>query len=176
MDILNVWEKKAIVNILEEMASEGKNVIAIHYTGADTDTDGQKIRWYHRFINKWSRAGYHRFVNADGIIDFMESIPYSVNGMLWDQWGRNAALLKRTFQICFETTNKALKLSPKQEMILEYMCIQAVRMIPDVLIGGHKEFPFQATACPGFDVEAWLISRGIPAKNIYYIKEVRKTA
>lgn len=173
---LNVWEKRAILNIIEEMLSEGKDIIAIHYTGDENDTDGQKVRWYHRFVKKWSRAGYHRFVNSDGLIDFVESIYYAVNGMLWDQWGRNTGIIKRSLQICFETTNKNLQLSPKQEAILLFLCKSAITMIPGVLIGGHREFPYQATQCPGFDVEAWLRKNGIPDKNNYYFSKVRGAA
>jgi hypothetical protein len=36
---------------------------------------------------------------------------------------------------------------------------------PNIKIAGH--YHFAAKACPCFNVEAWLLSIGVPAKNIY---------
>ena len=169
--------KAAIQAIAQEIKDTGKKYFIIHYIGANADTSGKQVSWYHKIKNGWKRDGYHIFVNDDGKIERLEPTFARVNGCRASGWGKNSNepyIGVAAFQVCFETL-KDLKFSKMQEAVLIELIRQAIRLVPDIQIGGHREFPDltapgkrQQTACPGFSVSDWLLRFSIPRKNIFY--------
>lgn len=169
--------KRIITQLIMSIKASGKLYVIIHYIGANADTSGAQVSWYHKIFKGWTRDGYHTFLNHDGVIESLEPIWARVNGCAstgW--WGKSNEKYvgKNAYQICFETLTN-LKMSAKQSEVLIYFFKQLVEACPDIQIGGHREFPDltaynkrQQTQCPGFSVSDWLIENGIPVKNIFY--------
>ena len=132
----------------------GHKYISLHYTGVNADTSAQSISWYHKHVLGYKRDGYHRFINHDGVIEMLEPITFQVSGMYsplaWEYikdpngFKEIRNILPVCFQICFETL-KDLKMSAVQEEVLIAFFKKAIEFSPDILIGGHNEFPFSVS-------------------------------
>ena len=153
-----------------------RKYFVIHYIGANSDTSAKLVKWYHLVQKGWGRAGYNSFLNFDGQIEEVEPVTVPVYGM-FAGWGKNSEWTENSFQICCETVNKQLKLHPEQEEALIYLINAILKLNPNLLVGGHREFPDlswygrnkrQNTQCPGFSVSDWLVSKSIPRKNCFY--------
>lgn len=169
-------QKNKLTAIAEEIVRYGKKYIALHYIGANSDTMGKIVKWYHTKVKGWGRAGYHLFMNWDGTVEEIEPTNSVVNGMSAG-WGRNREWTENAFQLCFETVNKELKIHPAQEEAILYLVKEVIKRNPKVLIGGHREFPDlswmgnrgrQNTGCPGFSVSDWLVANGVKRENCFY--------
>ena len=169
--------KAKIKQIILAIVATGKKFVILHYTGVNADTSASSITRYHKIILGWLTDGYHHFLNTDGKIEDLEPVWKRVNGCLRTGWLKNSNeyyIGKNAYQICFETLEK-LEMSSKQEEVLIYFLKELIKASPDIMIGGHREFPDltaynkrQATQCPGFSVSDWLIANGIPKSNIFY--------
>lgn len=163
--------------IIAQIMATKKKYFIIHYTGVNADTSAANISWYHKVFLRWSRDGYHHLLNTDGVIEDLEPLWARVNGCRSTGWFKNSNeeyVGINAYQICFETLQN-LKMSKTQDEVITYLLTELVNKYPDILIGGHREFPDftsptkrQQTACPGFSVSDWLISKGIPKRNIFY--------
>lgn len=170
--------KRIITLIILAIKATGKKYVILHYTGVNADTSGAAITQYHKVLKRWTRDGYHHFINHNGIIEQLEPVWARVNGCASTGWwwknvneqyvGSNA------YQIVYETLAD-LKMSPMVEAVLIYFFTELVQAVPDIQIGGHREFPDltapnkrQQTQCPGFSVSDWLLANDIPVKNIFY--------
>lgn len=169
-------QKNKLTAIAEEIVRYGKKYIALHYIGANSDTMGKIVKWYHTKVKGWGRAGYHLFMNWDGTVEEIEPTNSVVNGMSAG-WGRNREWTETAFQLCFGTVNKELKLHPSQAEAILYLGKEVIKRNPKVLIGGHREFPDlswmgnrgrQNTGCPGFSVSDWLEANGVKRENCFY--------
>ena len=168
--------KRKLELLAQSISLNKRKYFVIHYVGANSDTSAKIIKWYHTIQKGWGRAGYNSFLNFDGQIEEVEPVSLPVYGM-FNGWGKNSEWTEKSFQICCETVNPQLKLHPAQEEALIYLINACLKLNPNLLIGGHREFPDlswygrnkrQNTACPGFSVSDWLVSKGIPYKNCFY--------
>jgi len=146
-----------------------KEYVVIHYTGVKADVTAKSIYNYHTKNLGWGTAGYHRLVNhkydKTNLVEVIEPIAKAVNGMRWStaSW----KYCQNAFQIVFETVENQGTWNKLQELWFETFVVKLVRAIPNIKIGGHREYPGQITACPGFDVGKWLKTIGIPEVNIW---------
>lgn len=167
-------EKTAEINEKIAISAKvtGKKYLAIHYTGINGDVTAKSISWYHIVTLGWWAAGYHYLLNSDGRMEMIEPVEKAVNGMLWHWSRQNYLINKNALQVVFETIEGNV-FNKLQEEVLIDLCQRLIKHIPGILIGGHREFPFQTTFCPGYDVEAWLLENNFPQENNYYLKMVR---
>lgn len=150
----------------------------LHYVGvANADTTAKNVNFYHRIRLGWSHDGYHLFLNDTGLIEDLEPIGNVVFGCKrsgWSKYSNEEWIGVKSLHLCYETLAGYL-MSGMQSEVLEYLCKELIKAIPNILIGGHREFPDltqknrrQNTLCPGISVEHWLEKRGIKDKNIFY--------
>lgn len=176
---------EAIVRIAKEAKGKGIRYLPLHYVGvANADTSGEAITRYHKNTLGWKADGYHLFLNHDGIIEELEPIGTRANGCRasgrswWNRWSKfpsNEEYIGiKALHICFETI-VGYKMSSTQERLLLELFRELIRQIPNILIGGHREFPDyenwnkrQNTLCPGFSVSDWLKDAGILKSNCFY--------
>ena len=175
--MLTPEKKSEIALIAQRIKIEKKKYFILHYVGANADTSGKAITWWHKFKLGWKRDGYHIFLNADGKFEELEPFWVRVNGCRASGWGKNSNepyIGTNAFQLCFETLEN-LQANELQKEILITLVKEVVKLLPDIQIGGHREFPDltapnkrQQTACPGFSVSDWLLAHAVPRKNIFY--------
>lgn len=158
---------------------ENIEFLIIHSTGtpADVSITADSIRRYHLNNLGWSKPGYFALIKLDGSVesvwdfDLKSGLANSeiTNGMKWTV--KSTPFIKRSIQLCYaggaerglpsDTRSKA----QKETMLTLIKLISELK--PEIRTGGHRDFPDQATGCPGFDVKNWLLSEGIPSKNIF---------
>jgi len=169
--------KRQITRIIQGIVASGKLFVILHYTGVNADTSASAIKWYHKIKLGWSRDGYHDFINHDGKIENLEPVGARVNGCRASGWGKNSNeyyVGVNAYQICYETLT-GLKMPAMVEAVLIHFFTELVKAVPNIQIGGHREFPDftapnkrQQTACPGVSVSDWLLNHEIPLKNVFY--------
>jgi hypothetical protein len=177
--------KTKVADIVTKSKKAGIKYVILHYVGvANTDTTAERISWYHKVKLRWSKDGYHLFLNDDGLIEYLDPIGTRVNGCLGtgNTWWERARGIKsneeyigvKALHICFETV-KGYSMSKTQEEVLLYLFKELIKSNPNILIGGHREFPDyaswnkrQQTLCPGFSVSDWLMEKGISKANCFY--------
>lgn len=176
--------KQEITRIIRGIVATGKLFVILHYTGVNADTSASAIKWYHKIKLGWSRDGYHDFINHDGKIENLEPVWARVNGCkstgksTWNPWSKYPSneyyVGVNAYQICYETLT-GLKMPDMVESVLIHFFTELVKAVPNIQIGGHREFPDftapnkrQQTACPGVSVSDWLLNHAIPLKNIFY--------
>jgi len=169
---------KKLDSIVDACVIQGILYFIIHYVGvANANTTGKQISYYHKVVLGWRRDGYHLFLNDDGLIEDLEPIGVRVNGCLRTGYGSNSNeeyIGVKAFHICFETT-KGYTMNELQELVLMTLSKKLIEKIPNIRIGGHREFPDltakgkrQQTLCPGYSVEHQLERFGIKDNNIFY--------
>lgn len=121
----------------------------------------------------WIRPGYRDLILLDGTL---QNIIKHDNDDFIDRWevsngvkGLNGNAAHTAYVGGMDKEGKNPK-DTRTEQQLYTMEIEIRHVIiehPDIQILGHKEAPDAKTACPGFDVSAWLKELEIPKKNIF---------
>lgn len=176
---------KKLDSIVDACVKQGILYFIFHYVGiANADTTGKAITRYHKVTLGWKKDGYHFFLNDNGLIEDLEPVGTRVNGCkaTGKSWYNPFSKIPsneeyigvKALQMCFETT-KGYSMNELQEMVLMTLSKKLIEKIPNILIGGHREFPDYAnynkrqnTLCPGYSVEHQLEKYGIEDKNIFY--------
>ncbi|OQA38711.1 MAG: N-acetylmuramoyl-L-alanine amidase [Chloroflexi bacterium ADurb.Bin325] len=122
--------------------------IAIHHSAAPANVTAERIAAYH-VANDWPGMGYHFYVQPDGVINQtnrLETVSYHV-------YNNNA------YSVGISVAGNFMNgVIPTQKQIEQVGHLVAWLMqelnIPLANVMGHKEFPQNATACPGSDWSA----------------------
>ena len=120
--------------------------IAVHHSAAPANISPRRIAEYHVHgpVHKWPGMGYHFYIGYDGVIYHTQDL----RRISWHVYNNNSY----TVGVCLagnfsETTPPEPQLRAAAHLIAWLM--QGLR-IPAEHVLGHKEFPQNSTACPGF--------------------------
>lgn len=119
----------------------------------------------------WKVPGYNDLVLLDGTLESI--VPFNTDEYVdnWEISNGAKGVNDKARHICYVGGLDA-KGNPKdtrtraQKATLETYVNYTVLRHPDILIGGH--YIFTNKTCPNFNVEAWLLSIGVPIQNILY--------
>ena len=120
--------------------------IAVHHSAAPANIPPRRIAEYHVYSesHQWPGMGYHFYIGPDGTIYHTQDMKL----ISWHVHKNNSY----TVGVCLagnftRTTPSRLQLDAAARLIAWLM--QELR-IPVEYVLGHKEFPLNATACPGY--------------------------
>jgi len=128
----------------------------IHHTASIPEITFQTVeRWHKAKVPPWSEIGYHEYIDDQGVV--------------WDGRRRQkmGAQMKRqnrhTIGICVagDNTVDGRKWNSAQITALCQRVLSWHEDFPSMVFGGHRDFPFQRTACPGLDIEDFLRVHGV---------------
>jgi hypothetical protein len=124
--------------------------IALHHSAAPANVTAERIAQYH--VGKdWPGMGYHFYVQPDGIIyqcNRLETISYNV-------YKQNHYLVG--ISIAGNFVNGAIPTPKQMEQVGRLVAWLMQKLnVPLQNVMGHKEFPENATTCPGSD---WLAGK-----------------
>ena len=133
-------------------------------------------RWHTDPVSRggrgWKVPGYSTVIRVDGTIDSLVTFDE-------DQWVEAGEITNGavgfngvTRHVCYiggvdERGRPKDTRTAAQKKVLADMCKRMVARHPDIKILGHSQVQPAKPFCPGFHVQTWLKSIGIPAKNIY---------
>jgi len=126
--------------------------IAVHHSAAPADIPPERIAAYHVYSksHEWPGIGYHFYIGPEGTIYHTQRL----DRISWHVYKNNSytvgVYLAGNFN---QSAPPALQLDAAAWLIAWLM--QELR-IPLENVLGHKEFPFNATACPGYQWDAGL--------------------
>lgn len=152
--------------------SQTLTYLIIHCTAtpAGREVTGGEIERWHTSPKPagrgWDRVGYARLYHLDGThTNFIDDN----RDQVVDPWEVTYGALGMNYVsrhwVYAGGANGIDTRTPRQKKKMAIDVYKFLKQHPNVLIGGHKQF--NATACPGFDVSAWLREIGVPEKNIY---------
>lgn len=151
------------------MVATGKNIkvrdmakiekvdfIAIHSSATKASqniTIEDVRRWHTEPPRNWDDVGYHIFIRRDGTIEFGR--PFDVRGA--HVKGSNS----NSLGVCLagglgDDGEPENNFEPVQFSSLTQVLDALNILFPGAKVRGHKDFPNTDTACPSFDVKAWL--------------------
>lgn len=132
--------------------------IVIHCTASQPNATKQSILNYWKNVLKWSSVGYHRLIDANGIIHELAKYDQVANGVK----GYNSESIHFSYIGGIDAQGKPKDTrTPKQKESLLYLIKEARKLYPNAIIQGHKDFKGVAKACPSFDVKQWLKEENI---------------
>ncbi len=120
--------------------------IAVHHSAAPADLPPERIAAYHVYspTHQWPGMGYHFYIGPEGTIYHTQAL----DRISWHVYKNNSY----TVGVCLagnfnQTIPPAFQLQAAAWLIAWLM--QELR-IPLEHVMGHKEYPYNATACPGY--------------------------
>lgn len=132
--------------------------IVIHCTASHPTATKESILNYWKNVLKWKSVGYHRLIDANGVIHELAKYEQITNGVK----GYNSESIHFSYIGGIDEKGKPKDTrTPKQKESLLYLIKQAKEQFPDAIIQGHRDFKGVAKACPSFDVKQWLKEVGI---------------
>lgn len=119
----------------------------------------------------WKQVGYSDLITLGGQV--VNMVPYNQNNEV-DPWeitngveGINSVSRHVVYAGgCDAKMQPADTRTPLQILALADYVRKTIRNHPNILVAGHNQFDSKK-ACPSFNVPQWLVSIGIPAKNIF---------
>lgn len=127
--------------------------IVIHCTATQPTATKQAILNHWKSTLKWKNVGYHRLVDANGIIHELARFEQVTNGVK----GHNSNSIHFSYIGGIDAAgNPKDTRTLKQSQSLLYLISRAKEQFPDAIILGHRDFKGVAKACPSFDVKKWL--------------------
>ena len=127
--------------------------IVIHCTATQPNATKQAILNYWKNTLKWKNVGYHRLVDANGIIHELARFEQITNGVR----GYNSNSIHFSYIGGIDAVgNPKDTRTLKQKESLLYLIKQAKKQFPNAIVQGHRDFKGVAKACPSFDVKKWL--------------------
>lgn len=126
------------------------NYIAIHCTATQPNATKQSILNYWKNTLKWKSVGYHRLIDANGIIHELANYEQVTNGVK----GYNSNSIHFSYIGGIDERGKAKDTRTlKQKESLLYLIKEAKKLYPNAIIQGHKDFKGVVKACPSFEAK-----------------------
>jgi N-acetylmuramoyl-L-alanine amidase len=123
------------------------NYIVIHCTATQPNATKQSILNYWKNVLKWKSVGYHRLIDANGVIHELAKYEQVTNGVK----GYNSESIHFSYIGGVDEKGKPKDTrTPKQKESLLYLIKQARKLYPKAIIQGHRDFPNVKKACPSY--------------------------
>ena len=147
--------------------------IVLHCTASpQTQTVAQIQRFWR---NKgWRRPGYHRLVDANGVVHKLAEYSEITNGVA----GHNSNSIHLSYIGGVDASGRPIdNRTQSQRKALEELVLEASRLFPDAIIQGHRDFSPDRNrngiiepnewmkACPSFSVKTWLDEIGYKSQS-----------
>ncbi len=124
--------------------------IVIHCTATQPNATKQAILNYWKNVLKWKSVGYHRLVDANGVINELAKYEDITNGV--KGYNHNSIHFSYIGGIDVKGNPKDTR-TPKQKESLLYLIKQAKKQFPNAIVQGHKDFEGVKKACPSFEAK-----------------------
>jgi N-acetylmuramoyl-L-alanine amidase len=124
--------------------------IVIHCTATQPNTTKQAILNYWKNTLKWKSVGYHRLIDANGVIHELAKYEETTNGVK----GYNSNSIHFSYIGGIDEAGRPKDTRTiKQKEILLYLIKQAKKQFPNAIVQGHRDFKGVVKACPSFDAK-----------------------
>ena len=124
--------------------------IVIHCTASQPNTKKEAILSYWKNTLKWKTVGYHRLIDANGVINELAKFEQITNGVK----GYNSESIHFSYIGGIDESGRPKDTRTlKQKESLLYLVKQAKKQFPNAIIQGHKDFKGVAKACPSFEAK-----------------------
>ena len=124
--------------------------IVIHCTATQPNATKQSILDYWKNILKWKSVGYHRLIDANGVIHELAKYEQVTNGVK----GFNSNSIHFSYIGGVDEKGKPKDTRTlKQKESLLYLIKQAKKQFPNAIVQGHKDFKGVVKACPSFEAK-----------------------
>lgn len=126
------------------------NFIVIHCTATQPNVKKESILNYWKNTLKWKSVGYHRLIDANGIIHELSKYEEPTNGVK----GYNSESIHFSYIGGIDAAgNPKDTRTIKQKESLLYLVEKAKKKYPEAIVLGHKDFKGVVKACPSFDAK-----------------------
>lgn len=119
----------------------------------------------------WGQVGYADMVHLNGEIENL--VPYDEDDTVESNEITNGAFGVNSKARHIVYVGGQVKIgkagdtrTDAQKEALKKYVLATIEKHPDIVVGGHGQFEGNKTACPAFDVPAWLLEIGVDEKNI----------
>jgi N-acetylmuramoyl-L-alanine amidase len=124
--------------------------IVIHCTASKPNTKKEAILSYWKNTLKWKTVGYHRLIDANGVIHELAKFEQITNGVK----GYNSESIHFSYIGGIDESGRPKDTRTlKQKESLLYLVKQAKKQFPNAIVQGHKDFKGVAKACPSFEAK-----------------------
>jgi N-acetylmuramoyl-L-alanine amidase len=124
--------------------------IVIHCSATQPNTKKEAILSYWKNTLKWKTVGYHRLIDANGVIHELAKFEQITNGVK----GYNSESIHFSYIGGIDESGRPKDTRTlKQKESLLYLVKQAKKQFPNAIVQGHKDFKGVAKACPSFDAK-----------------------
>lgn len=124
--------------------------IVIHCTATQPNTKKEAILNYWKNTLKWKSVGYHRLIDANGIIHELANYDQITNGVK----GYNSESIHFSYIGGIDEAGRPKDTRTiKQKESLLYLVEKAKKKYPEAIVQGHKDFKGVKKACPSFDAK-----------------------
>jgi len=124
--------------------------IVIHCTATQPNTKKEAILSYWKNTLKWKTVGYHRLIDANGVINELAKYEQITNGVK----GYNSESIHFSYIGGIDESGRPKDTRTlKQKESLLYLIKQAKKQFPNAIVQGHKDFKGVAKACPSFEAK-----------------------
>ena len=124
--------------------------IAIHCTATQPNTKKEAILNYWKNTLKWKSVGYHRLIDANGVIHELAKYEQITNGVK----GYNSNSIHFSYIGGIDESGRPKDTRTiKQKESLLYLIKQAKKQFPNAIVQGHRDFGANK-ACPSFDAKS----------------------
>jgi N-acetylmuramoyl-L-alanine amidase len=124
--------------------------IVIHCTASQPNATKQSILNYWKDVLKWKSVGYHRLIDANGVIYELAKYENPTNGA--KGYNSNSIHFSYIGGIDAKGKPKDTRTQKQKDSLLE-LIKQAKKQFPNAIIQGHKDFPNVKKACPSFEAK-----------------------
>jgi N-acetylmuramoyl-L-alanine amidase len=124
--------------------------IVIHCTATQPNATKQSILNYWKNVLKWKTVGYHRLIDANGVINELAKYEDITNGV--KGYNHNSIHFSYIGGIDVKGNPKDTRTSKQKESLL-YLIKQAKKQFPNAIVQGHKDFEGVKKACPSFEAK-----------------------
>ena len=123
--------------------------IVIHCTATQPNTKKESILSYWKNTLKWKSVGYHRLIDANGVIHELAKYEQITNGVK----GYNSNSIHFSYIGGIDESGRPKDTRTiKQKESLLYLVKQAKKQFPNAIVQGHRDFGANK-ACPSFDAK-----------------------
>ena len=125
--------------------------IVIHCTATQPNTKKEAILNYWKNTLKWKTVGYHRLIDANGVIHELAKYEQVTNGVK----GCNSNSIHFSYIGGIDESGRPKDTRTiKQKESLLYLIKQAKKQFPNAIVQGHRDFKGVVKACPSFDAKS----------------------
>jgi N-acetylmuramoyl-L-alanine amidase len=123
--------------------------IVIHCTATQPNTKKEAILSYWKNTLKWKTVGYHRLIDANGVIHELAMFEQITNGVK----NFNSESIHFSYIGGIDESGRPKDTRTlKQKESLLYLVKQAKKQFPNAIVQGHRDFGANK-ACPSFDAK-----------------------